>query len=58
MDNTWVAVGYNVLGFDDADFSGAAYRSQGPYISLRVKFDQDTVEKFKNNWPFVSTPSD
>jgi hypothetical protein len=58
MDNTWVAAGYNVLGFDDADFSGAAYRSQGPYISLRVKFDQDTVEKFKNNWPFVSTPSD
>ena len=58
MNNTWVAAGYNLLGFDDADFSGAAYRSQGPYISLRVKFDQDTVEKFKDNWPFVSNPSD
>ena len=55
MDNTWVAVGYNLRGFDDTDFSGAAYRSQGPYIALRVKFDQDTIKKLKDNWPFAST---
>jgi opacity protein-like surface antigen len=55
MDNTWVAAGYNLRGFDDDDFSGAAYRSQGPYIALRVKFDQDTIKKIKNSWPFAST---
>jgi hypothetical protein len=55
MDNTWAAVGYNLRGFDDADFSGAACRSQGPYIALRMKFDQDTIKKNKNNWPFAST---
>jgi metal-dependent amidase/aminoacylase/carboxypeptidase family protein len=33
----------------------ADYRSQGPYIALRVKFDQDTIKKNKNNWPFAST---
>jgi len=56
MDNTWVATGYNLLGFDDTDFSGAAYRSQGAYIALRVKFDQDTIKKLKDNWPFAGTP--
>jgi uncharacterized repeat protein (TIGR01451 family) len=55
MDNTWVAAGYNLRGFDDDDFSGSAYRSQGPYIALRVKFDQDTIKKIKNSWPFAST---
>jgi uncharacterized repeat protein (TIGR01451 family) len=55
MDNTWVAAGYNVRGFDDTDFSGAAYRSQGPYIALRMKYDQDTIKKLKNHWPFAST---
>jgi hypothetical protein len=54
MDNTWVAAGYNLRGFDDADFSGSVYRSQGPYIALRVKFDQDTIKKIKNSWPFAS----
>jgi uncharacterized repeat protein (TIGR01451 family) len=55
MDNTWVAAGYNLRGFDDTDFSGAAYRSQGPYIALRVKFDQDTIKNLKDSWPFAST---
>jgi uncharacterized repeat protein (TIGR01451 family) len=55
MDNTWVAIGYNLRGFDDNDFSGAAYRSQGPYIALRMKFDQDTIKTLKDNWPFAST---
>ena len=56
MDNTWVAAGYNLRGFDDTDFSGAAYRSQGPYIALRMKYDQDTIKNLKNNWPFASAP--
>lgn len=55
MDNMWVAAGYNLRGFEDTDFSGAAYRSQGPYIALRVKFDQDTIKNLKDNWPFAST---
>lgn len=41
-DNSWLSVGYNQLGFVDADFSGAEYRARGLYLNLRVKFDQDT----------------
>ena len=43
MENLWVAVGYNFAGFDDADFSGADTRTQGPYFSVRLKVDQDTL---------------
>ena len=40
--NMWVSMGYNVLGMDDRDFSDASYRAKGPYITLRMKEDQDT----------------
>lgn len=43
-DNVWLAVGYNQLGFNDPDFSGAQYRAKGVYVSLRAKFDQDTFD--------------
>jgi uncharacterized repeat protein (TIGR01451 family) len=43
LNNTWVAVGYNVLGFSDADFNGANYRSKGSYVTLRMKVDQDSL---------------
>jgi uncharacterized repeat protein (TIGR01451 family) len=42
VDNMWVSAGYNVLGMDDRDFSDASYRAKGPYITLRMKVDQDT----------------
>ena len=41
-DTSWLSVGYNQRGFMDADFAGAAYRVQGVYVNLRVKFDQDS----------------
>ncbi len=43
MENMWVAAGYNLRGMDDRDFANAAYRAKGPYITLRMKFDQDTL---------------
>ena len=43
MDNTWVSVGYNAKGLNDNDFDGAEYRAKGVYATIRVKFDQDTL---------------
>ena len=43
-DNVWVSLGWNVSGFDDADFEAAKYRNEGPYIKLRAKFDQNTAK--------------
>lgn len=42
MENTWVSAGYNLRGLEDRDFTGAAYRAGGFFVSLRMKFDQDT----------------
>ena len=41
--NIWLSFGYNFAGFDDADFSGGNYTAQGPFITIRMKVDQDTV---------------
>ncbi|MFP5339204.1 MAG: flagellar motor protein MotB, partial [Gammaproteobacteria bacterium] len=41
-DNAWVSLGYNLLGFRDRDFDAARYTAQGPYLKLRIKFDQNT----------------
>ncbi len=41
--NIWASVGYNVEGFRDDDFEAAEYSRQGPYVTLRLKFDQHTA---------------
>jgi uncharacterized repeat protein (TIGR01451 family) len=41
--NLWISVGYNFAGFIDRDFSKAEFTAQGPFIKLRLKFDQASV---------------
>ncbi len=41
--NGYVSVGYNVVGFHDRDYSDARYTRSGPYVTLRFKFDQNTL---------------
>lgn len=41
--NTWVSVGYNIVGFHDRDFEEARYTRQGAYLTFRVKFDQTSL---------------
>lgn len=43
MENTWLAMGYNVRGMNDRDFAGAGYKNRGPFVTLRMKVDQDTL---------------
>ncbi|MCU0759801.1 MAG: hypothetical protein MUF07_11495 [Steroidobacteraceae bacterium] len=45
--NVWVSVGYNAVGFRDADFSAARYTARGPYLSFRIKADQDTFKDLR-----------
>jgi uncharacterized repeat protein (TIGR01451 family) len=40
FDNGWLIVGWNFVGFEDRDFAEARYTRSGPYLTLRVKFDQ------------------
>jgi len=46
LENTWVSVGYNFVGFEDEDFVAADYTAQGPYLKIRLKIDQDIAKRF------------
>ena len=41
--NTWISVGFNVVGLTDRDLAEADYTSKGVYIRLRFKFDERTL---------------
>ena len=43
MKNMWLSGGYNLVGFQDADFSAADFTAQGPFVKFRFKFDQNSV---------------
>lgn len=41
-ENTWISIGWNVVGYHDPDFEAAGYSRKGFYVTARVKFDQNT----------------
>ena len=43
--NIWISVGYNFAGFKDRDFSKADFTSEGPFVKMRIKFDQVSVRE-------------
>ena len=40
MKDLWLSAGYNWLGLQDKDLTGADYTSKGIYLRLRYKFDE------------------
>ncbi len=42
--NSWLGIGYNIKGFKEEDFYSQNQTNQGPYIRIRVKFDQDNLK--------------
>ncbi|HEY6916081.1 MAG TPA: hypothetical protein VI381_00400, partial [Allosphingosinicella sp.] len=44
FENGWLSVGWNVIGFYDRDFSEERYTRAGPYVTMRLKFDQATLQ--------------
>ena len=44
FENGWMSLGWNVIGFWDRDFSDDRYTRAGPYVTLRLKFDQQTLQ--------------
>lgn len=41
--NGYISVGYNVVGYSDRDYNDARYTRSGPYVTLRFKFDQNSL---------------
>jgi uncharacterized repeat protein (TIGR01451 family) len=44
FENGWVSIGWNFAGFHDRDFEEARYTRSGPYVTMRLKFDQLSLE--------------
>ena len=44
VENGWLTVGWNVKGFEDRDFEEARYTRTGPYLTMRFKFDQLSLQ--------------
>jgi len=42
--NGYISVGYNIVGFADRDFEESRYTRGGPFITFRLKFDQQTLQ--------------
>ena len=40
LDNGWLQLGWNLLGFRDRDFGDTRYTRSGPFATMRLKFDQ------------------
>jgi uncharacterized repeat protein (TIGR01451 family) len=47
VDNAWVSAGYSFDRFD-ADLAGDSYMGQGPFVRLRIKFDESSLKKPRN----------
>ena len=47
-DNIWLSVGWNIAGFVDDDFTAAEFTRDGPFVQLRIKFDQNTAKGLLN----------
>jgi len=39
-----LSFGWNFAGFVDDDFVGAEFTREGPFLQLRIKFDQNTAK--------------
>jgi hypothetical protein len=42
-----ISLGYNIVGFEDRDFEKSRYTRSGPFITFKLKFDQETLAGFK-----------
>lgn len=41
--NGYISVGYNFVGFEDRDFEESRYTRSGPFVTFRLKFDQESL---------------
>jgi hypothetical protein len=47
FENANISLGYNIVGFEDRDFEASRYTRSGPFITLKLKFDQQSLAGFK-----------
>ncbi len=48
MQNVWLSIGYNILGFTDPDLTSEDYTQRAFYLRLRIKFDENLFKPKHN----------
>jgi hypothetical protein len=48
MQNVWLSIGYNILGFTDPDLTSEDYTQRAFYLRLRIKFDENLFKPSHN----------
>ena len=44
VKNSYISLGYNLVGYRDRDFEDSRYTRRGPYVTVRLKFDQTSFQ--------------
>ncbi len=47
FENANISLGYNIVGFEDRDFEDSRYTRSGPFITFKLKLDQNSLAGFK-----------
>jgi uncharacterized repeat protein (TIGR01451 family) len=47
FENANITLGYNMVGFEDRDFEESRYTRSGPFLTFKLKFDQQSLAGFK-----------
>ena len=47
FDNANITVGYNIVGFEDRDFEESRYTRSGPFLTFKLKFDQQSLAELR-----------
>jgi hypothetical protein len=48
LRNLWLVGGYNVAGIDDDALSGDDPLERGPFVSVRFKFDENSLSRLSD----------
>lgn len=56
IDNLWLSIGYNLIGFTDEDLVDSDYTRRGVYLRLRFKFDEKLFGGRNRRWNNSLTP--
>ncbi len=47
LKNANISLGYNIVGFNDRDFEDSRYTRSGPFLTFKLKFDQESLAGIK-----------
>jgi hypothetical protein len=56
MQNVWLSLGYNILGFTDRDLASEDYTQRALYLRIRIKFDENLFKPSHNSDPLPANP--